>query len=318
MPENKIIIAGGSGFIGRSLARYYAVDRGWTVIVLSRAPAGADTGAAEPGRIRELLWDAVTVGPWAAELENAAVVVNLTGKSISCRHTPENRRAILKSRVDSVNAVATAIQQSRIPPACLIQAGATGFYGNSGDTICTEQFPAGTGFLAETCTTWEAALHSAAIPGTRKVILRIGLVLGPQGGLLAPVAKLARAGLGGAVGSGRQWMSWIHLRDIVHMVGWLADHAAATGTYNGTAPAPTTNRNFMATLRKVLHRPWSPPAPAFAVRIGSAIMGIDGDLALTGCRAVPQRFLESGFAFEFPELLPALTDCLQNKHPNND
>ncbi len=311
MPENKIIIAGGSGLIGRNLARYYAVDRGWNVVVLTRSAIGDGTVPTGSGNIRDLQWDAVRVGPWADELENAAVVVNLTGKSISCRHTPENRRAILKSRVDSVNAITAAIQQLRVPPACYIQASATGFYGNSGDTICTEQFPAGTGFLAETCTAWEAALHSAAIPGTRLAILRIGLVLAPQGGMLTPVAKLTRAGLGGAVGSGRQWMSWVHLRDIVRMVEWLADHADATNTYNGTAPTPATNRDFMAALRKVLHRPWSPPAPAFAVRIGSAIMGIDGELALTGCRAVPQRLQESGFRFEFPDLLPALVDCLQ-------
>lgn len=308
MPENKIIIAGGSGFIGRNLARHYAVDRGWNVVVLTRAGTGA--AAAGQGNIRELQWDAVTVGPWAAELENAAIVVNLSGKSISCRHTPENRTAILKSRVDSVIAVTTAIQQSRVPPACLIQASATGFYGNSGDTICTEQFPAGSGFLAETCSAWETALHAAAMPVTKTAILRIGLVLGPQGGLLAPLAKLTRVGLGGAVGSGRQWMSWIHLTDILRMVEWLASHGDGSGTFNGTAPAPATNRDFMATLRKVLHRPWSPPAPAFAVRIGSAIMGIDGDLALTGCRAVPQRFVEAGFKFEFPELQVALENCL--------
>ncbi len=314
MPLRKIVIAGGSGFIGRALAGHFSRLADWSVVVLTRSPPPAKklSTAAETGEpaIRYVQWDAAGAGPWTAELENAAVVVNLTGKSIVCRHTPENRRLILKSRVDSVNAVTAAIRQSRVPPACLIQAGATGFYGNSGDTICTEQFPAGTGFLAETCSAWEAALQAAATPGTRKVILRIGLVLGPRGGMLEPVAKLARIGLGGAVGSGRQWMSWIHLQDIVRMVEWLADRAEATGPYNATAPAPATNRDFMATLRKVLHRPWSPPAPAFAVRIGSALMGINGDLALTGCRAIPQRLQESGFVFEFPDLLPALFDCV--------
>lgn len=311
MPENKIVIAGGSGFIGQKLARYYAADRGWDVVVLTRSGGNADAVAAGPGKVREIRWDAVTVGAWAAELENAAIVVNLTGKSISCRHTPENRRAILKSRVDSVKAVTAAIHQSRVPPTCLIQASATGFYGNSGDTICTEQFPAGSGFLAETCSAWEAAVQTAATPATRKAILRIGLVLGPQGGLLTPLAKLTRAGLGGAVGSGRQWMSWVHLQDIVRMVEWLADHADAAGTYNGTAPSAGNQSGFHGAVAQVLHRPWSPPAPAFAVRIGSAIMGIDGDLALTGCRAVPQHFLESGFAFEFTELEAALENCLE-------
>ncbi len=313
MSENKIIIAGGSGFIGQALARYYA-GKDWKVVILSRRP-GASSGnqpqkAAQAGQIMELPWNAATPGPWAMALENAALMVNLTGKGISCRHTPENRKTILESRVNSVAAITAAINRTRQPPAVWVQASAIGFYGNSGDDVCTEETAAGTDFLAETCAAWENALHAAATPATRRIIVRIGLVLGSHGGLLEPLAKITRLGLGGTVGSGQQWMSWIHLADIVGIIEWLAQERMAQGIFNATAPNPMRNKDFMAALRKALHRPWSPPAPAFAVRLGSRLMGTQGDLALAGCRAIPQRLLQAGFSFSFVTLPSALRDCV--------
>ncbi len=314
MPRNKIVIAGGSGFIGRALAGHFANLPDWSVTVLTRSPAakqnaaaGAVTGKAG---IHYVQWDAATAGPWAAELDGAAAVVNLTGKSIVCRHTPDNRRAILQSRVESVNAVMNAVKQAKVPPRCVIQAGAIGFYGNSGDAICDENSPVGTGFMADTCRVWEQAFTTAPVSGVRQVILRVGLVLGRGGGLLEPLEKLTRFGLGGAAGNGKQWMSWVHINDIVAMMDWLVHGSDAQGVFNATAPNPVRNKDFMAAMRAVLHRPWSPPAPALVVRLGARLMGTEPDLALFGCRAIPRHLLDSGFTFAFPELEAALQNCL--------
>jgi uncharacterized protein len=300
MNEPRIIIAGGSGFIGTGVARKFA-RRGYAVTVLSRTPRlrGDD--------VRETSWDGKTVGDWAKLLDGAQAVINLTGKNINCPHTPQNVREITASRVNSVNAIAAAIAQAAAPPPVWVQASATGFYGDTGDTACDESVPNGTGTLAEICRAWEAA-GAVTLPKTRKVTLRIGFVLGPGGGALPVLARLTKFFLGGAVGNGKQFISWIHLRDLLALFHAAVADEKFSGTYNAVAPNPVTNAAFMRELRLVLDRPWSPPAPALAVKLGAKLMGSEPSLALTSQRCVPKRLLDAVFPFRFTELRPALED----------
>ena len=290
----RIILAGGSGFVGSALAPVLRT-RGYEVLLLGRS--GTD-----------LLWDGTTLGNWAALLDGAEVVVNLTGKNVNCRPTPENRQEILRSRVDSVRVLGEAIAKCAVPPKRFVQASGVGYYGETGDRVADEGSPAGDDFFAEVCQQWEGAFDALELPGTRKVVLRLAAVLGRDGGALPMLEKLTRWFLGGAVGSGRQFISWIHVADLVGMIISAIERADLTGVFNATAPEPVRNREFMRELRQALHRPWSPPVPGRFARVGAWLMGTNGDLALTSCRCVPRRFVEHGFDFHFANLSDALAD----------
>jgi uncharacterized protein (TIGR01777 family) len=257
-------------------------------------------------------WDGRTQGPWAGELDGADAVVNLAGRSIACLHTPENRREILASRVDSVRAIDAAVARCRRPPGVLLQASAVGIYGDSGDRTCDETSPASSGFIAEVVAAWEAAFFSGDTSGgPRRVALRIGFVLGRDGGGFVPLVRLARLFLGGATGSGRQFVSWLHIGDLCSACRWLIARTDSRGVYNVAGPAPVTNAEFMRELRKTLGRPWSPPAPAWAVKaVARFVMHVDPGLVLSGCRCVPRRLLAEGYEFGHPALAPALRDLL--------
>jgi uncharacterized protein len=297
----RIVIAGGSGFIGSSLARELS-SRGYAVIILTRTPhERAD-------RVHEVGWNGEHVGEWISTLDGAEAIINLTGKNINCPHTPENLRAIIASRVNSVKAIASAIEHVKIPPQIWVQASAVGFYGDTRDKLCDESAPVGEGALAEICHEWELSFAAAKLPGTRKVTLRIGFVLGRDGGALPVLATLARLFLGGAAAGGRQYISWIHLADLVRMFAAVVEDKNLSGAFNAVAPTAVTNAEFMRELRRVYHRPWSPPVPAFAMKLGARLMGGEPSLALLSQRCVPKRFTEAGFEFHFPKLAPALCD----------
>ena len=301
----RIIIAGGSGFIGSALAKEFS-RRGYAVVVLTRSPRARTDGA------EEMAWDAETVGAWSEKLEGAAALINLTGKNINCPHTPENLRGITASRVNSVNALAAAIAKSKTPPRVWVQASAIGFYGDTKDFLCDESAANGQDALSKICREWEAAFTAANVTPTRKVTLRIGFVLGRESGALPVLAKLTRFFLGGAVGSGKQFISWIHLADLVRMFVAAVEDETLSGTFNAVAPNAVTNAEFMRELRGALHRPWSPPAPEFAVKLGARLMGSEPSLALISQRCEPKRFREAGFQFQFSELRGALNDLCGN------
>jgi uncharacterized protein (TIGR01777 family) len=300
----RIILAGGSGFLGQSLAKEL-LARNYEVVVLTRAPRERSDG------VREVEWDGVRAGEWIKFLDGAEAVVNLAGKNINCPHTPENLRELTGSRVNSVRAIAAAFEQLKNLPRVWIQSGAIGFYGESRDNLCDEDSQNGTGDLAEICRHWENSFISTDSPKTRKVLLRIGFVLGHDGGALLFLSKLTRWFLGGSVGSGRQFISWIQIADLTRMFVDAIDKNGLSGTFNAVAPNPVTNREFMRELRRALHRPWSPPAPKFAVRLGSRLMKSEPSLALAGCRCMPKRFLEAGFKFQFPDLRGALKNLYE-------
>jgi uncharacterized protein (TIGR01777 family) len=207
-----------------------------------------------------------------------------------------------------VKVIGEAIRRCAKPPLVLVQAGSLAIYGDAGERWCEENAPSGDGFPAETCLLWEKAFDEAPTPGTRRVVLRIGFVLGASGGALKVLAGLTKRGLGGSVGSGKQYISWVHERDMNGIFLAAIDREDIRGVYNATGPEPVTNAEFMRELRRVLGRPWSPPAPVWAVHVGSWLMKTEACLALTGRRCAPKRFLEHGFAFQFPELRPGLAN----------
>lgn len=302
----RIVLAGGSGFIGQSLSPLL-VSKNYEIVVLTRGKSN------HHGRIREAHWDGKKLGEWTQFVNGALGLVNLTGRSINTRHTPEHRREIIDSRVDSVRILGEAIGRCMQPPKVFVQLAGVGIYGDKGERICDETTAPGDDFVSEVCKKWEAAFDSVDSPNTRKVLLRLSVVLGRNGGFLHVLSRLTRWFLGGQVGEGRQYISWIHIADLSRMILQAIDQEQLTGVFNATAPNPVTNAELMRGLRRALHRPWSPPVPEFAARIGSWLMGTEASLALVSQRCVPKRFLEKNFEFEFPNLREALANIYPNK-----
>lgn len=295
------MIAGGSGFIGRALIAEF-VGAGSEVVVLSRSES-------RNSEVRTVAWDGRRIGAWARELVGASLVVNLSGASISQVWTDAAKKEILLSRVESTRAIGAALAECERPPPVWINSSAIGFYGDSGPFEVSEASPAGQGFLAETCAAWEAAVDEFDSP-VRKVKMRTGVVLGRGGGALEQLIRLTRLFMGGASGNGRQFISWIHLRDLVALYGWAAREGAIVGPVNAVSPNPVTNEAFMRELRAAVGRPWSPPAPAAFVRLGARLAGTEGELVLISQRVFPQIAEAHDFPFAFPALREALADLV--------
>lgn len=302
----RIVLAGGSGVIGQSLAPFL-VSKNYDVVVLTRGKSD------HHGSIRNAHWDGKTLGEWTQFVNGALGLVNLTGRSINTRHTPEHRREIIDSRVNSVRILGEAIRGCAQPPKVFVQLAGVGIYGDKGERICDETTAPGDDFVSKVCKKWEAAFDSIDSPDTRKVLLRLGVVLGRNGGFLNVLSRLARWFLGGQIGEGRQYISWIHIADLSHAILRAVEQKELIGVFNATSPNPLTNAEFMRELRRALHRPWSPAVPEFAARIGSWLMGTEASLALVSQRCVPKRFLEKNFEFEFPNLREALANIYPNK-----
>ncbi|MEM6601555.1 MAG: TIGR01777 family oxidoreductase [Verrucomicrobiota bacterium] len=309
MSGKKVVIAGGSGLLGRRLKRVL-LEQGVAVVVLSRKPQPSK----EAG-YREVAWTGYDQSAWHQELDGADVLINLTGKNVNCRYTPENRQAILDSRLQPIRQLTVAMQRATNPPALWIQAAGISIYGDAGNRFCDEDSEITQTqrrtlqhevFLPDVCQQWEAAFDGADLPGTRKVLLRISSVLAPEAGALRLLTPLTRWGLGGCILPGTQYMSWIHIEDWVRCILWLIRTQDASGIYNMTAPHPVTNREFMQTLRATLQRPWSPPVPVAALQLGCYFMQTEPVLAQASIRAIPQRLQRAGFSFRYPELPDAL------------
>ena len=302
-PLPKVILAGGTGFLGRRLQRVYAAA-GYEVVVFSRDPDKVSAPA------RGVAWDPGKFGPWVKELEGAAAVVNLAGKNVNCRYSKANRQAILKSRLNSVRALAEGIRRCAVPPATWVQAGSLAIYGDAGPLYCDETAPAGEGFAPEVCTKWENTFYKAPLPPMRRVLLRIGFVLGNEGGALPVLARLAKYFAGAPAGHGRQMISWIHAHDMDRIFLRATADPTLEGTFNACTAGAVSNAEFMSVLRSIYHRPWMPSLPAWMVQTAAWIMGSEGSLALTGRRGLPGRLMESGFRFDYPALGPALDELL--------
>jgi uncharacterized protein (TIGR01777 family) len=300
----RIIITGGTGLIGGALARDLG-EAGHEVIILTRDPARS--GPLPPGT-RAVQWDGRTAAGWSSLLDGETAIVHLAGESIAAgRWSEARKRRIRESRVASGGAVLAAIRQAAEKPRVLLQGSAVGIYGPCGDEVVTESHPPGNDFLASVCVDWEGATAEAESLGVRRAVLRTGVVLSDAGGALPRIALPFRLMAGGRLGSGRQWFPWIHIADEVGAIRFLLEREDARGPFNLSAPRPLTNRDFSRALGKTLHRPSLAPAPGFALRL---VLGEMADMLLYGQRAVPQRLLEHGYAFRYPEALGALRDLL--------
>jgi uncharacterized protein (TIGR01777 family) len=236
-------------------------------------------------------------------------VVHLAGEPIAQRWTPEAKRRIRESRVEGTRRLITGLSGLPSLPRVFVCSSAVGFYGSRSDEVLSETSPPGTDFLASLCVQWEQSAAEASSLGMRVVSLRTGMVLGPGGGALARMLLPFRLGLGGRLGSGRQWMSWIHLDDLLGLIEFALGHEEVSGPLNATAPNPVTNREFTAALGRALHRPAFLPVPGFALRL---LFGEMASVLLSSQRAIPRAALDGGFEFRHPELGPALQDVLRS------
>lgn len=298
--ERRILVTGGTGLLGRRLVEALRSE-GVPVGAVTRRPERVRFGAG----VEPVGWDGVHLAP--AELAASAAVVHLAGEPLfGGLFTAERRRRILESRVDSTRALVRAIGE--LPPDerphAFLCASAVGYYGDRGEEELDESAAPGAGFLADVCIAWERAAQPVEALGVRCVSLRIGVVLAREGGALAPMARAFRLGLGGRIGSGRQWFPWIHADDLVGLLRAALTDERYTGAVNAVAPQPVRNAELARLLGELLHRPTVLPLPALALRV--ALGELAGEL-LGSRRIVPRRALERGFRFEFEGLARALT-----------
>lgn len=308
----RIIITGGTGFIGRALAAELA-GAGYEVIVLSRNPARA-TGL--PGGVRAERWDGRTAAGWSSLADGALAIVNLAGENLSggsfppARWTEERKDLIRRSRLDAGAAVTAAVTAAGTKPRVVIQSSGIGHYGSRDDKALTEADAAGDDFLARLTVEWEASTAAVAAQGVRHVSIRTGVVLSPDEGALKQLLVPFKLFVGGPLGSGRQGFSWIHPADEVAAIRFLIETERAGGPFNLCAPQPLSNAEFARVLGQVIGRPAWLPVPAFALRLA---LGEVASMVLDGQRALPQKLLDLGFRFHFPDAESALRDLLGKK-----
>jgi uncharacterized protein (TIGR01777 family) len=312
----RVVISGGTGFIGRSLVMSLT-ERGDDVLVLSRSSReetkGCGLGPRQEcfrgsGKVELVTWTPEKAGDWSRVVDGADAVVHLAGAGVVDEAwTPERREVLRSSRVRSTELLAEAIARAEKKPRVFVSGSAVGFYGTSaGDRVLTEDDPPGDDFLARLCLEWEAAAAPAREAGVRVCHPRTGLVLGRHGGMLAKMIPAFRAFVGGPVGTGAQYMAWVHIADAVRALEHAMD-TELSGPFNVTAPEPVTMDAFAHALGEALGRPAIFRVPSFAVKLA---FGDRAEAMLTGQRAIPKRLDDSGFAFVFPELASALADLV--------
>jgi len=304
-----IVIAGGSGFLGVSLAAHWtSADR--SVVLLSRHPPKVK------GPWSHVAWDARTLGPWKDVLHGASGLVNLVGRSVDCIKTPDHQDEILRSRIESTHVLGRAVRAVSVPPPVWVQMSTAHIYGDPPQVVCDEDSSFGYGLAPFVARAWEEEFRASILPSQRPVILRTSFVIGRDcgagGGALSRLRTLVRLGLGGTVGSGRQGMSWIHQKDLNRIFERALTDSRMSGPYIASSPHPLSQREFMRHLRRALRIPVGLPAFSWMVRIGAPlVMRTDPELALYGRYVIPKRLLHEHFEFHFPHLMLALEDLIQ-------
>lgn len=304
--QGRVVIAGGTGFLGQNLARHL-IERGWEVVVISRHPAESN------GSWRHAIWDARTVGNWVDKLNGASALVNLAGRTVDCIKTPEHCDEILRSRVESTEVLGRALQSVTSLPRVWVQMSTAHIYGDPPEAVCDEDSAFGWGLAPFVAREWEQAF-TRALPATmRGVVLRTSFVLGKNAGALRQLSRAVRLGFGGTVGHGRQGISWIHESDMDRLFERAISDDSMRGTYIATAPNPVSNAEFMREMRKALRAPIGVPAASWMVRFAAPLMlRTDPDLALLGRYCVSRRLKEKGFEFLFPDVRSALHDLYRS------
>lgn len=307
-PSKRVVIAGGSGFLGISLASHLT-EAGFAVSILSRSmPKVPGPWAYEP-------WDARTIGDWGRVLDGALGVVNLVGRSVDCIKTPDHQDEILRSRIEATRVLGQMMRRVSNPPSVWVQMSTAHIYGDPPSIVCTEESPTGYGLAPDVGRAWEQEFQSQLLPPQRQVILRTGFVIGRNrgagGGAIERLRMLARFGLGGTFGSGRQGMSWIHEVDLNRLIERSLVDQGMSGVYNATSPHPISQRELMSTLRRVIRMPLGLPSPEWLTRLGARwLLRTDPELAIYGRYVVSNRLAQSGFEFRFPHIGEALTNVL--------
>jgi uncharacterized protein (TIGR01777 family) len=296
-----IVIPGGAGYLGRGLADHFA-RQGHRVVVLSRQPP------ADAGQIQVVGWDGRTLGDWAEEFEGAEAIINLAGRSVNCRYNARNRQEIYDSRLLSTKVVGKAIARCVRPPRVWINSSSATIYRHALDRSMDEATgEIGTGFSVDVCQKWERTLFDAPTPQTRRIALRSSIVFGKgRGGAMEAFHRLVRLGLGGTLGPGTQFVSWVHSEDFARGVQWIMEQEGLEGPVNLASPNPVPNAEFMRLLRQVCHQPIGLPAARWMLEIGAFFLGTETELLLKSRRVIPGKLLESGFTFLYPRLDAAL------------
>ena len=310
MTQNKIILAGGTGFLGVALAKHFA-ELDWDVVVLTR----------NPSRTGEVAWNGESVGEWSREIEGADAILNLCGRSVDCRYTPANRRIIMDSRIKPTRAIGEAIARCAKPPRVWLNCSSATIYrhtlGDPWDETCMDFTPTPSvhdEFSLDVIHAWEGAFNAAPTPNTRKVALRTTMVLGHARNSVFPVlCRLARLGLGGRMGSGKQFVSWLHQGDFCRAVEWLIAHEGVNGPVNLAAPNPLPNAEMMRLFRELVHAPIGLPATEWMLEIGAFFLRTETELILKSRRVVPGKLSAGGFEFRFPHMHEALRDLNSNQ-----
>ena len=311
----KIVIAGGSGFLGRISAAHLK-KLGYAITILTRSPEPTNDGN------REIGWDAHNIGDWARELNGAAAVINLTGRSVNCRYHKRNRKLILESRTHSTWAIGQAIAKCTTPPPVWLNASTATIYKHTFGPAWDESGEIGgtpeakDEFSIDVATAWERTFHEAQTPATRKLAMRTAIVFGTDKNSVFPMLRrLTRLGLGGAMGDGRQFVSWIHELDFCRAIEWLITHDNLDGVVNIAAPNPVTNAEMMRTFRQTLGMPIGLPATKWMLEIGAAFLRTETELIIKSRRVIPRRLTESGFTFCYPILSTALEELSKANCP---
>jgi uncharacterized protein (TIGR01777 family) len=314
----KIVIPGGSGQVGTLLTRAFQRD-GHDVVILSRR---SKVSAA----CRVVEWDAERVGDWVAELDGADVVINLAGLSVNCRYGKRNRRLIMDSRVNSTRVIGEGISRCDVPPRVWLQASTATIYSHRYDAPNDElsgilggseaDVPETWKFSIDVATAWEQAALDANVPGTRQVLLRSAMTMSPDcGGVFDVLRRLTLRGLGGTIGDGRQYVSWIHERDFLNAIYWLIDREEFDGAVNLASPNPLPYAEFMRHLRIACGVRFGLPARRWMVEVGTFLMRTESELILKSRRVVPRRLLDAGFRFQFPDWVDAASELCLRKGP---
>jgi uncharacterized protein len=315
----RIVLTGGSGQMGTLLARHFD-EQGHQVVVIARSVQAA------PWRVVE--WDGATLGDWSSELERADLLINLAGRSVNCRYTPANRKAIKDSRVQSTLLLGRAIARLAHPPRVWMNASTATIYRHALDRAMDEETgeiggnerdcPSSWRFSIDVATSWEEAFFSAVAPRTRKIALRSAMTMSPdRGGIFAELLRLVRLGLGGTAGSGDQYVSWIHEADFIRSIEFLMAHEQLEGPVNLAAPNPLPNRDFMRALRRAWGTRVGLPAPRPLLELGAVFLRTETELILKSRRVVPGRLLRAGFEFQFPEWPGATWDLVERWRAGN-
>jgi uncharacterized protein len=304
MKFQKIILAGGNGYVGTVLANYYR-DLAKQVIILAR------TSKEQDGNIKTIVWDGKTQGDWIKELPGADMLINLCGKNVNCRYTEKNKAAIIASRLLPTTILGEVIAGLTDPPKLWINVTSATIYRHAEDRPQDEETgEIGTGFSIDVCRKWEETFFNIDTPKTRKIALRMSIVMGAADGAFPRLLNLVKFGLGGMQGNGEQYVSWVHEQDTARCMEWLFDRPEMDGVINCTAPTPIKNKMFMSYIRQACHMPLALPAPEWLLKIGAIVIGTETELILKSRWVLPQRLTDDGFVFKFPEAKAAVENIL--------